>query len=553
MRAALAGLVMLEAGAGCKAPLDEGGTAPAGLNRARGGSANDITLSERTHRPREAPVGRYAAPVKHELSATEREILRRIGKGSFAHDPALSRMMRGLARATPSRNDMPPELVDGLLAWHGITDASPQVLIVELNPDAAGCLRKPVAACAEPFEALASSVREVLAQSGNWKIGVGVAQGPGGGTRMMVGVIDRAFAIEPIPAVAPAGSRMPFRGTLRPGLRDPDLHLVEASGRWRQLPVARGNGGRVEANVVCGTTPGVYQVELFASGDHGPEVVANFPIYCGVKRPGEITYQLERVGPKVPTRTIEGENFRALNEARRAAGLPALKWDERLAELARAHSNDMVRANFVGHVSPTTGDAAQRVRKAGIPSAVVRENIGRGYGPRSIHLSLMNSPGHRANVLAQDVTHVGIGVVYGRREGSGPDAPRPVFLTQKFIAKPGQDAPADPVAGLRTAVDKEARAGGWGPIKWDPRLSEVAQAQAEAAARGRAAFSETQLRNRVFGLGYETMVQHQVESASFRALVTMDLWLEARDRHVGFGLAQTPDKQRFVLLVYLAK
>jgi uncharacterized protein YkwD len=71
----------------------------------------------------------------------------------------------------------------------------------------------------------------------------------------------------------------------------------------------------------------------------------------------------------------------------------------------------MVESGFVGHDSPTTGTPAQRVEQAGFRSGLILENIGRGYSAREIHAGLLDSPGHRANILNRNVTHVGIGVV----------------------------------------------------------------------------------------------------------------------------------------------
>ena len=55
-----------------------------------------------------------------------------------------------------------------------------------------------------------------------------------------------------------------------------------------------------------------------------------------------------------------------LNRDRQAAGLPALLWDDRVAAVSRAHSEDMRKTKVVAHISPTTGSAADRVRVAGI-------------------------------------------------------------------------------------------------------------------------------------------------------------------------------------------
>ncbi len=109
-------------------------------------------------------------------------------------------------------------------------------------------------------------------------------------------------------------------------------------------------------------------------------------------------------------------SWRLTNATRRENGLPPVVADGGLEQVARAHSQDMVQHDFVGHTSPTTGTAVQRVARAGYNSGLVLENIGRGYGAREIEEGLMQSPGHRANILNPDVTHVGIGVV-AQQEG----------------------------------------------------------------------------------------------------------------------------------------
>ena len=548
----IASALALGLGLGCQ-PTGEGSSTDPTQGTQRARTTKGIEVGERKHRPRESPAARYAVAPKARLSQAEQAVLDALEPGSFEHDPALSRLVRGLARATPTRNDMPPELVDGLLTWHGVVDPPPQVLVVEIDPDPDECWNRLSPSCEEPLRALADVARSLLATPGNWKIGVGIAQGPGGGTRMMVGAVDRAFEMEPFDVVVPNGKSSSLRGKVVSGRSDPEVHIVDTLGRWRKVPIALGDDGTLSTTVSCSSTPGVYKIEVFATGSHGPEVVANFPMYCGVKRPAEIRYTLERVGADVSPTVVEEENFKELNNARRAAGLAPLQWDEKAAQVARSHSADMVRNNFVGHVSPTTGDATRRLTTAKIDSAIVRENVARGYGPRSIHLSLMNSPGHRANVLADDVTHVGIGAVYGPREGDGPNAPRPVLLTQNYFSRAGGDAPKDFVPAFRDMIDEALRAQGGGKVRWDDRLSAVAQSEAEAIAKGRRGRSEQQLRDAVFGLGYQSMVQHQVESASFRSLSGLELWSSSGKRYVGYGIARGRDGRSFVLIVYLAQ
>jgi hypothetical protein len=115
-----------------------------------------------------------------------------------------------------------------------------------------------------------------------------------------------------------------------------------------------------------------------------------------------------------------------------AAGLAALVWDDQIAAVARAHSDEMRRTHVVAHISPLTGSASDRVRAANIKTGVVLENVARAYGIDEAHEGLLNSPGHRANVMSPAATHVGMGVtlgddVSGRRE---------MFVTQLFTRVP---------------------------------------------------------------------------------------------------------------------
>src|SRR5262249_103464 len=98
-----------------------------------------------------------------------------------------------------------------------------------------------------------------------------------------------------------------------------------------------------------------------------------------------------------------------------------------LAAVARAHSEDMARNRFIAHVSRTTGTTAERLTRAGLSSGLVLENLGRGYSSREVHEGLMASPGHRATLLNDRITHVGIGVARERGPGGA------LIVTENFI------------------------------------------------------------------------------------------------------------------------
>ncbi len=107
-----------------------------------------------------------------------------------------------------------------------------------------------------------------------------------------------------------------------------------------------------------------------------------------------------------------------VNAERTERGLPPLRISPRLRNAASRHSNDMVAQGFFDHNSPNGQDVVDRSRAAGYMrphrSWMVAENIGWGTGtfatPRAMVRSWMESPGHRANILNEDMRDAGVGI-----------------------------------------------------------------------------------------------------------------------------------------------
>ncbi|MFE1290029.1 CAP domain-containing protein [Streptomyces sp. NPDC058751] len=119
---------------------------------------------------------------------------------------------------------------------------------------------------------------------------------------------------------------------------------------------------------------------------------------------------LERTAREVITLT---------NTERAAAGLPPLTADARLTAAAQAHSADMVARDFYAHTSPEGGRPWDRAAAAGSAHRAVGENIACGQrSPAEVVQGWMDSPGHRANILKPDFTHLGIGLAGGGRAGT---------------------------------------------------------------------------------------------------------------------------------------
>ncbi len=102
-----------------------------------------------------------------------------------------------------------------------------------------------------------------------------------------------------------------------------------------------------------------------------------------------------------------------VNDERQSLRVAPLTWSSALTEVAMEYAEEMYTEGFFAHVSPRTGDVGTRLRTAGISYAIAGENLALAPNVQAVHRGLMNSPGHRANIVSHQFTHVGIGVVEG--------------------------------------------------------------------------------------------------------------------------------------------
>lgn len=114
----------------------------------------------------------------------------------------------------------------------------------------------------------------------------------------------------------------------------------------------------------------------------------------------------------------ERQMFDLLNEERTSAGLRALIWDDRLLGVARQHSEEMFRLKYFAHLSPVSGTPFDRIKKAGVTYSRAGENLAYAQSVSVALRGLMQSPGHRENIMRPEFTHIAIGVIsagpYGR-------------------------------------------------------------------------------------------------------------------------------------------
>ena len=138
-----------------------------------------------------------------------------------------------------------------------------------------------------------------------------------------------------------------------------------------------------------------------------------------------------------------------INDERRQAGVDPLELERQLNTSAENHSEWMLDRNVFSHTGQGGSSAGDRMADAGFDfsgSWSWGENVawqsergasGIADDVRNLHESLMNSPGHRANILSANFDYIGIGVEVGNF--SGYDA---VMVTQNF-AKTGAPVQID--------------------------------------------------------------------------------------------------------------
>ena len=107
----------------------------------------------------------------------------------------------------------------------------------------------------------------------------------------------------------------------------------------------------------------------------------------------------------------EGEMFKLVNEEREAVGLNKLSWDTKIVSVARTHATDMWEGKYFGHISAEGKDAGDRLTEAGIHYDYAGENLALAPTVSTAHVGLMNSEGHRENILESKFNKVGIGVI----------------------------------------------------------------------------------------------------------------------------------------------
>lgn len=100
-----------------------------------------------------------------------------------------------------------------------------------------------------------------------------------------------------------------------------------------------------------------------------------------------------------------------MNVARANNGINPLKYDHKVAKVAKNHSADMNKNNYFDHYSSNGSSPFDRIQKAGLKFSAAGENLGFNFPTIfEAHNGLINSKAHRDNIFNKSFAQAGVGI-----------------------------------------------------------------------------------------------------------------------------------------------
>ena len=222
------------------------------------------------------------------------------------------------------------------------------------------------------------------------------------------------LAVSPMMAVLL--TRMMAKLPATPHFRRVDRAFGLAAGALRGLLVSSflvGLYATLTASVPgSGTLSGMlYQVAERPVEALSHHVQREFPSLIFTSDGWELMTEAASASEELPPDRLAQEMLVMVNQERRERGLEELRWDGRLAAVALAHSKDMLARHYFAHEDPEGRSATYRAGKAGITYMILGENLAFAKTLPQAHRGLMNSLGHRENILRPEFRRLGIGIV----------------------------------------------------------------------------------------------------------------------------------------------
>lgn len=390
------------------------------------------------------------------------EQLGRTAHGELERDGRLDRAAAIILDVNRAEIDVSIQLVRQITWWIGVPEAAPAMRMF-MGPEDPERVDKVVGYLAG------------LHAKGDNLFGIAAEQITGG-VRVVVVAAGGQVELEPIPRAVSGGVRIEITGRVTKPFTGGTLELTGPDGVAREIET-KVKGKRFSAEFVP-DSEGKWQVEVVGESSKGPHVLANFPVFVGVEPERTIevvTYELESRDPA----ELEDLLFKAINASRKASGLEPLSRSPALDRVSRAYSEEMARTGKIDHVSEISGDLPDRLEAGGVGQVTAQENLAKAHSAAESHMGLMQSPGHRANILNPLADEVGVGVAL--IEG---DVKPSVIVTQVFSVRPEEIDGAQVAEQVIAALGQARKAASVPAVQRSRKLDRVARQVAELCFAG---------------------------------------------------------------------
>ncbi len=270
------------------------------------------------------------------------------------------------------------------------------------------------------FRPYIESVRDYAGDVPYTHVGAGVSE-PGSAIPVLVVILtERMVEIDHFPRRTEAGgSEMLKVKTVGPGKGlKAEVLLTTPSGKVFGVQ-AQKQGDMFVSRIPFTYGAGTYTVEVIVSGRDRSSTAAIMDVSASGRgeAPAEGVFKVD-FEDKTYYNPAEAEAdlILMINQVRQRSGLSVLKPHPKLMEMAREHSNDMMKTGVVGHYSQEHGPVERRAAKAGIQSTEVLENVAANISVKAAVEDLLASPVHRNHIINPEFNKIGVGVAIDRKE-----------------------------------------------------------------------------------------------------------------------------------------
>ncbi|MCP4448780.1 MAG: CAP domain-containing protein [Myxococcales bacterium] len=516
------------------APLDDGAATPL---PALDGTALTVELVH-------GAESYYLAPMPEDGGDRENAPrVRDVSGGSAYYDPWLSRAAREIAVQGAILGTSPPEpVLSFILRSFGAPEGSVAQMLVKVSGDDPGVVD----------HAVASALEAAPQGSGRLLVGVGEAAVESGEheRRLVVVSARRDFELAPTTRTLEMGEIWRIGGRAPTGFADASASVLYPDHSIVVLPVEM-SGHDFSVQVPAGELQGTVRVSIDGVGLTGPGKLLQLQAEVG----GEVPTSIEVLLPPAETfselQDAEAYALERLNYDRRTQGLEMLELDAVLSDVARAHSQEMRDESYFAHQSPTTGLAADRIRNARYAATTNGENLAFNDSIAEAQSSLMESVGHRRNLVSPRFTHVGIGLA---REDSS-SGKTSWHLTQLFARKVVPLDAQEVAKTLVEAINAHRSELGLDPLEVREELVALAQEGCERALTDKFSDVPSDIAPRASRVAHGRV---SVSAHAFYELATLDVAeLGVGEEFVQIGLALLRDPEslegRTFLVVVVAE